>query len=94
MLSFKIADNLILGRRFYASESNTGTIQAVIGAVVDVQFDEKSLPAILNSLEVQKNDGGRLVLEVSQHLGQNVVRTIAMDGTEGKKIERNSKAFI
>lgn len=70
-------------RRFYASESNTGTIQAVIGAVVDVQFDEKSLPAILNSLEVQKNDGGRLVLEVSQHLGQNVVRTIAMDGTEG-----------
>jgi F-type H+-transporting ATPase subunit beta len=64
-------------RRFYASESNTGTIQAVIGAVVDVQFDEKSLPAILNSLEVQKNDGGRLVLEVSQHLGQNVVRTIA-----------------
>jgi F-type H+-transporting ATPase subunit beta len=39
----------------------------------------------LNSLEVQRNDGGRLVLEVAQHLGQNVVRTIAMDGTEGKK---------
>ena len=48
-----------------------------------MQFDEKSLPPILNSLEVQK-EGGRLVLEVAQHLGQNVVRTIAMDGTEGK----------
>src|SRR4051812_35816063 len=72
----------MIGRRFYASEANTGTIQAVIGAVVDVQFDEKSLPPILNSLEVKK-EGSRLVLEVSQHLGQNVVRTIAMDGTEG-----------
>ncbi|CAG8558415.1 19089_t:CDS:2 [Racocetra fulgida] len=71
--------------RTFATETkgeNVGVVQAVIGAVVDVQFDEKSLPPILNSLEVQK-DGGRLVLEVSQHLGQNVVRTIAMDGTEG-----------
>ncbi|CAH1761499.1 9439_t:CDS:2, partial [Entrophospora sp. SA101] len=67
--------------RNYATESsnNAGTIQAVIGAVVDVQFEEKSLPPILNSLEVQKPDGNRLVLEVAQHLGQNVVRTIAMD---------------
>jgi len=72
------------GRRFYAAEATSaGTIQAVIGAVVDVQFDEKSLPPILNSLEVKKEGGGRLVLEVAQHLGQNVVRTIAMDGTEG-----------
>jgi F-type H+-transporting ATPase subunit beta len=77
-------------RRFYASESNTGTIQAVIGAVVDVQFDEKSLPPILNSLEVQRTDGGRLVLEVAQHLGQHVVRTIAMDATEG--LVRGQKA--
>ncbi|CAJ0882414.1 5981_t:CDS:2, partial [Entrophospora sp. SA101] len=71
--------------RNYVTEtsSNSGTIQAVIGAVVDVQFEEKSLPPILNSLEVQKPDGNRLVLEVAQHLGQNVVRTIAMDGTEG-----------
>ncbi|CAG8556679.1 15343_t:CDS:2 [Funneliformis mosseae] len=68
-------------RRSYASEANTGTIQAIIGAVVDVQFSEASLPSILNSLEVDK-EGSRLVLEVSQHLGQNVVRTIAMDGTE------------
>ncbi|KAI6177142.1 ATP synthase subunit beta [Aphelenchoides bicaudatus] len=58
-----------------------GRVVAVIGAVVDVQFDN-SLPPILNALQV----GGRsskLILEVSQHLGDNVVRTIAMDGTEG-----------
>jgi len=59
----------------------TGRVVAVIGAVVDVQFDE-GLPPILNALEV-KGRTPRLVLEVSQHLGENVVRTIAMDGTEG-----------
>ena len=58
-----------------------GQIVAVIGAVVDVQFEE-GLPPILNALEVQGH-GSRLVLEVAQHLGENVVRTIAMDGTEG-----------
>ncbi|CAG8509182.1 1410_t:CDS:2 [Ambispora gerdemannii] len=70
-------------RRNYASpaSTNVGSIQAVIGAVVDVQFEDQ-LPQILNSLEVEK-EGSRLVLEVAQHLGQNVVRTIAMDGTEG-----------
>uniref|UniRef100_A0A8B9ITQ7 ATP synthase subunit beta n=1 Tax=Amazona collaria TaxID=241587 RepID=A0A8B9ITQ7_9PSIT len=61
--------------------SSTGRIVAVIGAVVDVQFDE-GLPPILNALEVQGRDT-RLVLEVAQHLGENTVRTIAMDGTEG-----------
>uniref|UniRef100_A0A3Q1C6Q9 H(+)-transporting two-sector ATPase n=1 Tax=Amphiprion ocellaris TaxID=80972 RepID=A0A3Q1C6Q9_AMPOC len=58
-----------------------GRIVAVIGAVVDVQFDE-GLPPILNALEVVGRDS-RLVLEVAQHLGENTVRTIAMDGTEG-----------
>lgn len=53
----------------------------VIGAVVDVQFDDH-LPAILNSLEVEGHNV-RLVLEVAQHLGENTVRTIAMDSTEG-----------
>jgi F-type H+-transporting ATPase subunit beta len=57
---------------------------SVIGAVVDVQFEQDNLPAILNALEVQDHSGGRLVLEVAQHLGENTVRTIAMDGTEGK----------
>lgn len=54
---------------------------AVIGAVVDVQFDD-NLPSILNALEVEGRKP-RLVLEVAQHLGENTVRTIAMDGTEG-----------
>ncbi|PLW76408.1 F0F1 ATP synthase subunit beta [Cohaesibacter celericrescens] len=59
----------------------TGRITQVIGAVVDVQF-EGELPSILNALETE-NNGQRLVLEVSLHLGENTVRTIAMDSTEG-----------
>ncbi|MDE0808726.1 MAG: F0F1 ATP synthase subunit beta [Alphaproteobacteria bacterium] len=59
----------------------TGKISQVIGAVVDVQF-EGDLPAILNALTTQNGDI-RLVLEVAQHLGENMVRTIAMDSTEG-----------
>ena len=58
-----------------------GTIAQVIGAVVDVQFDDH-LPEILNALETD-NQGQRLVLEVAQHLGENTVRCIAMDSTEG-----------
>ncbi|MBN9038103.1 MAG: F0F1 ATP synthase subunit beta [Rhizobiales bacterium] len=59
----------------------TGKVRQVIGAVVDVAFDEH-LPAILNALETD-NQGNRLVLEVAQHLGENTVRCIAMDSTEG-----------
>jgi len=59
----------------------TGKVTQVIGAVVDVQFTGV-LPDILNSLETT-NNGRRLVLEVAQHLGENTVRTIAMDSTEG-----------
>ncbi|KAK2146677.1 hypothetical protein LSH36_589g00020 [Paralvinella palmiformis] len=58
-----------------------GKIVAVIGAVVDVQFDD-GLPSILNALQVTDR-APRLILEVAQHLGENTVRTIAMDGTEG-----------
>ena len=58
-----------------------GRVSQVIGAVVDVVFDDH-LPAILNALETD-NNGNRLVLEVAQHLGENAVRTIAMDTTEG-----------
>ena len=58
-----------------------GKVTQVIGAVVDVQF-EGALPAILNALET-KNGDNRLVLEVAQHLGENTVRTIAMDSTDG-----------
>jgi len=58
-----------------------GRVSQVIGAVVDVEFDG-DLPSILNALETY-NNGSRLVLEVAQHLGENTVRTIAMDSTEG-----------
>ncbi|EGD92662.1 mitochondrial ATP synthase [Trichophyton tonsurans CBS 112818] len=68
----------------YASTdaANIGKIHQVIGAVVDVKFDTETLPSILNGL-VTDNGGQKLVLEVAQHLGERVVRTIAMDGTEG-----------
>jgi F-type H+-transporting ATPase subunit beta len=58
-----------------------GKITQVIGAVVDVQFED-DLPQILNAL-VTDNNGRKLVLEVAQHLGENTVRTIAMDASEG-----------
>jgi F-type H+-transporting ATPase subunit beta len=72
--------------RWYASQQaatkvQPGRVIAVIGAVVDVQFDD-ALPPILNALEV-KGRSPKLILEVAQHLGENTVRTIAMDGTEG-----------
>ena len=76
--------NFISDSRDYAAAAagkNKGQIVAVIGAVVDVQFDD-GLPEILNALDVT-NRNPRLVLEVAQHLGENTVRTIAMDGTEG-----------
>ena len=65
-----------------SGSQQTGKVKAVIGAIVDVQFDQANLPAILNALEIQ-TPNGKLVLEVAQHLGENTVRTIAMDGTEG-----------
>jgi F-type H+-transporting ATPase subunit beta len=63
---------------------STGKIIQIIGPVIDVKFEENAkLPAILNALEVIKDDGTRLVLECQQHLGNGCIRTIAMDTTEG-----------
>ena len=59
----------------------SGKISQVLGAVVDIEFDGE-LPPMLNALEVD-NKGNRLILEVAQHLGENTVRTIAMDTTDG-----------
>lgn len=70
----KIADE-------FTGKGAIGQVCQVIGAVVDVRFNE-GLPPILTALEVMDNPI-RLVLEVAQHLGENMVRTIAMDGTEG-----------
>ncbi|XP_076349396.1 ATP synthase subunit beta, mitochondrial-like [Tachypleus tridentatus] len=87
--SFKFIPTLCSKHQNYATEAatsakqspNYGKIVAVIGAVVDVQFED-NLPPILNALEV-KGRKPKLILEVAQHLGENTVRTIAMDGTEG-----------
>ena len=64
------------------SKNAVGTVTQVLGAVVDVRFDESELPFILNALHVDMQ-GRRLVLEVAQELGEGVVRTIAMDTTDG-----------
>ena len=63
--------------------NNKGTISQVIGAVVDVRFED-NLPPILGALECQVGDK-KVVLEVAQHLGESTVRTVAMDSTDGLK---------
>jgi len=65
----------------FTGKGSIGQVCQVIGAVVDVRFDE-GLPPIMTALEVLDHSS-RLVLEVAQHLGEGVVRTIAMDATEG-----------
>jgi len=64
--------------------ASTGKIKQIIGPVVDVYFEgaDNILPEILNALEVTRDNGQKLVLEVQQHLGEDSVRTIAMDSTE------------
>ena len=63
----------------------TGKVSQIIGPVIDVEFDTKSaeLPKIYDSLEIKKADGSVLVLEVQQHVGEDTVRTISMDATDG-----------
>jgi len=71
--------------------NNIGKVSKVIGAVVDVEFSAKDslLPEIYDSLEIQKEDGTILVLEVQSHIGENAVRTISMDSTDG--VSRGTK---
>ncbi|RKY59148.1 MAG: F0F1 ATP synthase subunit beta [Candidatus Latescibacterota bacterium] len=61
----------------------TGRITQVIGPVVDVAFSDGELPSIYSALEVRRNDGSKLVLEVQQHIGEDTVRCVAMDSTDG-----------
>ena len=63
--------------------ANLGKIKQIIGPVVDVSFTGTELPRIYNALETIKEDGQKVILEVQQHLGQDSVRTIAMDSTDG-----------
>jgi F-type H+-transporting ATPase subunit beta len=62
---------------------NKGKVSQIIGPVVDVEFNEGELPAIYNAIEITRDDGSKLVLEVQQHLGENIVRCVAMDSTDG-----------
>ena len=65
--------------------ANTGLVKTVIGPVVDVSFDQQGskLPEIYNALSIKRENGEELILEVQQHLGQNSVRAVAMDSTDG-----------
>ena len=63
--------------------AKNGKISQVMGAVVDVVFEDGHLPDIYNALTVDRGEGEVLVLEVAQHLGDSVVRTVAMDTTDG-----------
>ncbi|HLD82158.1 MAG TPA: F0F1 ATP synthase subunit beta, partial [Patescibacteria group bacterium] len=65
---------------------NKGKIKQIIGAVVDVEFSE-NLPGIYHALTIERERGETLVLEVQQHIGSNIVRTIAMGPTEGLQRE-------
>jgi len=63
---------------------NKGKVLQIMGPVVDVEFPgENSLPKIYNSLEINKNDGSKLILEVQSHIGEGTVRAISMDSTDG-----------
>ncbi len=65
--------------------SKKGNISQIMGAVVDVNFPNSELPEIYNALEIDRGKDGKLILEVAQHIGESVVRTIAMDSTDGLK---------
>ena len=65
--------------------ANQGKITQIIGPVVDVRFDGGKLPKILDALTIKREDGTVVVLEVQQHLGENTVRTIGMDATDGMR---------
>lgn len=62
---------------------NKGKISQIIGPVIDLEFNEGELPAIYNSIKIKRADSSDLVLEVQQHLGENIVRCVAMDSTDG-----------
>ena len=62
---------------------NVGHIVQIIGPVLDVKFGADHMPAVYNAIEIKRQDGSTLVAEVAQHLGDDVVRCIAMSATEG-----------
>ena len=71
--------------------STKGKIAAIMGAVVDISFDDGNLPEIYNAVEVDRGQDGKLIVEVAQHLGDSMVRAIAMDSTDG--LQRGTEAI-
>ena len=66
------------------AEQNTGKITQVIGAVLDIRFDQGVLPEINDAVEIRRKDGSKLVAETAQHLGDDIIRCIAMCPTDGR----------
>ena len=73
------------------AEQNTGKITQVIGAVLDIRFDQGVLPEINDAVEIRRKDGSKLVAETAQHLGDDIIRCIAMGPTDG--LERGMEAI-
>ncbi|MCX6712654.1 MAG: F0F1 ATP synthase subunit beta, partial [Candidatus Vogelbacteria bacterium] len=66
------------------SEKLIGKISQIIGPVIDVTFEDvKNLPNIYDAMEIKRNDGTTLVIECQQHIGEDTVRAVAMDSTDG-----------
>ena len=70
--------------------SNKGKVSAIMGAVIDIVFEDGNLPDIYNAVEVDRGEDGKLIVEVAQHLGDSMVRAIAMDSTDG--LQRGTEA--
>ena len=70
--------------------SKQGKISSIMGAVVDIEFSDGALPEIYNAVEVDQGNNEKLVVEVAQHLGDSMVRAVAMDSTDG--LQRGTKA--
>ena len=62
---------------------NKGKITQIIGPVLDIEFEKGELPEIYNAIKIKRDDGSELITETQQHLGENIVRTVAMDSTDG-----------
>ena len=76
------------------AENNIGKITQVIGAVIDIKFTDGNLPEINSAINIKTNDGGKLVVEVAQHLGDDVVRCIAMVLSEVWKQRQQEPQFL
>ena len=73
------------------NEQNIGTVSTIVGPVLDIKFAAGKLPNLLNAIEID-NNGKKLIAEVAQHIGDDVVRCVAMSSTDG--LVRGTKAIV